>query len=169
MMSEENVRLQLRQPWIKFGTDAEGLDPEHATSLAHPRSYGTFPRILGKYVRDEKVLPLEEAIRKMTSAVADRLSIRDRGLLREGFHADVVVFDPRDDRRPRDLREAPSGVGWHQGRFSSMASRSCTKGGIPGRSRARSCAGRGIDGAPASTKWSCVMLGRGTAVVRIIS
>ena len=94
MMSEENVRLQLRQPWIKFGTDAEGLDPEHATSLAHPRAYGTFPRILGKYVRDEKVMPLEEAIRKMTSAVADRLSIRDRGLLREGFHADVVIFDP---------------------------------------------------------------------------
>ncbi len=94
MMSEENVRLQLRQPWIKFGTDAEGIDPEHATSLAHPRSYGTFARILGKYVRDEKVMPLEEAIRKMTSAVADRLSIRDRGQLREEFHADVVVFDP---------------------------------------------------------------------------
>ena len=94
MMSEENVRLQLRQPWIKFGTDAEGIDPEHASSLAHPRAYGTFPRILGKYVRDEKVMPLEEAIRKMTSAVADRLSIRDRGLLREGFHADLVIFDP---------------------------------------------------------------------------
>jgi N-acyl-D-amino-acid deacylase len=94
MMSEENVRLQSRQPWIKFGTDAEGIDPEHTSSLAHPRAYGTFPRILGKYVRDEKVMPLEEAIRKMTSAVADRLSIRDRGLLREGFHADVVIFDP---------------------------------------------------------------------------
>jgi N-acyl-D-amino-acid deacylase len=94
MMSEENVRLQLRQPWMKFGTDAEGIDPEHANSLSHPRAYGTFPRILGKYVRDEKVMPLEEAIRKMTSAVADRLSIRDRGLLREGFQADVVIFDP---------------------------------------------------------------------------
>ena len=93
MMNEENVQLQLRQPWIKFGTDAEGIDPEHTSSLAHPRAYGTFPRILGKYVRDEKVMPLEEAIRKMTSAVADRLSIRDRGLLREGFHADVVIFD----------------------------------------------------------------------------
>ena len=94
MMSEENVRLQLRQPWIKFGTDAEGIDPEHASNLAHPRAYGTFPRILCKYVRDEKVMPLEEAIRKMTSAVADRLSIRDRGQLREGFWADVVIFDP---------------------------------------------------------------------------
>jgi N-acyl-D-amino-acid deacylase len=95
MMSEDNVRLQLRQPWMKFGTDAEGFDPEHATGLAHPRSYGTFPRILGKYVRDEKVMPLEEAIRKMTSAVADRLSIRDRGLLRAGLYADVVIFDPQ--------------------------------------------------------------------------
>ena len=94
MMSEENVRLQLRQPWIKFGTDAEGIDPEHTTSLAHPRAYGTFPRILGRYVRDENVMALEEAIRKMTSAVASRLSIRDRGLLREGFHADLVIFDP---------------------------------------------------------------------------
>ena len=94
MMSEDNVKLQLRQPWIKFGTDAGGVDPEHPLSLAHPRAYGTFPRILGKYVRDEKVIPLEDAIRKMTSAVATRLSIRDRGLLCKGFRADVVVFDP---------------------------------------------------------------------------
>jgi dihydroorotase/N-acyl-D-amino-acid deacylase len=94
MMNEENVKLQLRQPWIKFGTDAEGVDPEHPSGLTHPRSYGTFPRILGKYVREERVIPLEDAIRKMTSAVAARLSIRDRGLLREGFCADVVIFDP---------------------------------------------------------------------------
>jgi dihydroorotase/N-acyl-D-amino-acid deacylase len=94
MMSEENVKLQLRQPWIKFGTDAGGHDPEKASGLVHPRSYGTYPRILGKYVREEKVLSLEDAVRKMTSAVATRLSIRDRGLLREGFHADVVIFDP---------------------------------------------------------------------------
>jgi len=94
MMSEENIALQLRQPWIKFGTDAGGADPEHPRVLTHPRAYGTFPRILGKYVRDDKVIPLEEAIRKMTSAVAGRLSIRDRGLLREGFYADVVIFDP---------------------------------------------------------------------------
>lgn len=94
MMSEENVKLQLRQPWIKIGTDAGGHDPEKMSGLVHPRSYGTYPRILGKYVRDEQVLTLEEAIRKMTSAVADRLSIRDRGSLREGLRADVVVFDP---------------------------------------------------------------------------
>ncbi|WP_435008112.1 N-acyl-D-amino-acid deacylase family protein [Tundrisphaera lichenicola] len=94
MMSEENLRLQLRQPWIKFGTDAGGHDPEKAKGLVHPRSYGTFARVLGKYVREEKVLTLEDAIRKMTSATAARLSIRDRGLIREGFRADLVIFDP---------------------------------------------------------------------------
>jgi dihydroorotase/N-acyl-D-amino-acid deacylase len=94
MMSEENVKLQLRQPWIKIGTDAGGHDPDKPAGLVHPRSYGTYPRILGKYVREEKVITLEEAVRKMTSAVAARLSIRDRGLLREGFAADVVIFDP---------------------------------------------------------------------------
>jgi N-acyl-D-amino-acid deacylase len=95
MMSEDNVKLQLRQPWIKIGTDAPGLDPETAKDLAHPRSYGTFPRILGKYTRDENVMTLEEAVRKMTSAVARRLSIQDRGLLQEGLYADIAVFDPR--------------------------------------------------------------------------
>ena len=94
MMSEDNLRLQLRQPWIKFGTDAGGLDPEKAKDLAHPRSYGEYPRLLGKYVRDERVLTIEDAVRKMSSAVARRLSIPDRGLLQEGMYADVVVFDP---------------------------------------------------------------------------
>ena len=94
LMDEDNVRLNLRQPWIKFGTDAGGVNPETATSLVHPRSYGTFPRILGRYVRDEGVIPLEDAIRKMTSAVTTRLHIQDRGLLREGMFADIVIFDP---------------------------------------------------------------------------
>ncbi len=94
MMSEENVRLGLQQPWIKIGTDAGGIDPEKAEGLAHPRAYGTYPRILGRYVREQGVMPLEEAVRKMTSAVATRLSIPDRGVLREGMAADIVVFDP---------------------------------------------------------------------------
>jgi len=94
MMNEGNVKLQLRQPWIKFGTDAGGADPARARDLVHPRTYGNYPRLLGYYVRDEQVIPLEDAIRKMSSAVASRLSIRDRGLLCEGFYADVVIFDP---------------------------------------------------------------------------
>ena len=94
LMSEDNVKLNLAQPWMKFGTDAGGVDPDSARSLTHPRAYGTYPRIIGHYVRDEKVIPLEEAVRKATSAVATRLSIPDRGVLREGFYADIAVFDP---------------------------------------------------------------------------
>ena len=94
MMDEANVALQLQQPWIKFGTDASGFDPDSVSGMAHPRSYGTYPRILGKYVRDEGVITLEDAVRKMSSAVATRLSIHDRGVLKPGMYADVVVFDP---------------------------------------------------------------------------
>ncbi|CAN5803193.1 amidohydrolase family protein [soil metagenome] len=94
MMSEDNLALQLKQPWIKISSDAGGLDPEGQTLPVHPRAYGTFTRVLGKYVREEGVLELEDAIRKMTSSVADRLSVRDRGVLRSGAYADVVVLDP---------------------------------------------------------------------------
>lgn len=94
MMKEDNLALQMQQPWIKFGTDAGGHDPEKTKVLVHPRAYGTFTRILGKYVRDERVLSLEDAIRKMSSAVADRLFIKDRGLLCEGYYADIAIFDP---------------------------------------------------------------------------
>ena len=94
MMSEENVAMQIQQPWMKFGTDAGGIDPERPGGLAHPRAYGTFTRVLGRYVRDLGVTSLEDAVRKMSSAVATRLHIRDRGLVKEGFYADVVVFDP---------------------------------------------------------------------------
>lgn len=95
-MSEDNVRLQLTKPWIKISTDAGGFDPQWGKALGptHPRAYGTYPRVLGKYVRDEGILGLEDAVRKMTSAVADRLGIKKRGLLREGMQADVVLFDP---------------------------------------------------------------------------
>jgi len=95
-MSEDNVRLQLQLPWIKVSTDAGGVDPEWAKPEGplHPRAYGTYTRVLGKYVRDEKVLALEDAIRKMTSSVAARLSLWNRGRLQPGCWADVVVFNP---------------------------------------------------------------------------
>ena len=92
--SDSNVASQIRKPWMKFGTDAESFDPDSAKIATHPRAYGTYPRILGKYVREEHVLALEDAIRKMTGAVAARLSIRDRGELREGMFADIMIFDP---------------------------------------------------------------------------
>ncbi len=96
MMTEENVKRQLQQPWMKISTDAGGVDPAWAAPRGptHPRAYGTYPRVLGKYVREEGVLTLEDAVRKMTSAVADRLGLHDRGILRTGAAADVVIFDP---------------------------------------------------------------------------
>ena len=94
LMSEDNVRLTLKQPWIKIGTDASGQDPDSARGMTHPRAYGTYTRILGRYVRDEHIIPLEDAVRKMSGAVAERLLIGDRGLLRPGMFADVVMFDP---------------------------------------------------------------------------
>jgi dihydroorotase/N-acyl-D-amino-acid deacylase len=95
-MTEENIELQLQQPWIKVSTDAGGMDPAWAAERGptHPRAYGTYPRVLGRYVRERGVLTLEDAVRKMSSAVADRLSLRNRGLLRPGAFADVVIFDP---------------------------------------------------------------------------
>ena len=113
MMSEENVRRQLTQPWIKISTDAGGLDPVGQTNPTHPRAYGTYPRVLGHYVRDEGILLLEDAIRKMTSSVADRLSLRDRGMLREGMLADIIVFDPetvRDNATFTDPHRLSTGI-----------------------------------------------------------
>ena len=92
--SDSNVAMQVRKPWMKFGTDAEAFNPDSAKIATHPRAYGTYPRILGRFVRDQRILTLEDAVRKMTAAVANRLSIRDRGELREGMYADVMLFDP---------------------------------------------------------------------------
>ena len=110
MMDEANVRLNLQQSWMKIGTDAGAVDPATFKGLVHPRALGTFPRILGRYVRDEKLITLEDAVRKMTSATATRLSLHQRGLLKPGMYADVVVFDharlrisPRLNSRCRPL------------------------------------------------------------------
>jgi N-acyl-D-amino-acid deacylase len=95
LMSEDNVRRQLRLPWVSFGSDAESLAPEGAflKSRPHPRAYGNFARLLGKYVRDEKIVPLEQAIRRLTALPAENLKLRRRGQLRPGYHADIVIFD----------------------------------------------------------------------------
>jgi N-acyl-D-amino-acid deacylase len=96
LMSEENIRKQLKLPWVSFDSDAESLAPEGVflKSNPHPRAYGNFARLLGRYVRDEKVLSLEEAIRRLTSLPASNLKLDRRGALRENHYADVVVFDP---------------------------------------------------------------------------
>ncbi len=96
LMSEENLKKQIRQPWVMFGSDAhapaaEGKELEGAV---HPRTYGNVARLLGKYVRDEQVIPMEEAIRRLTLLPAQTLSIRERGRLAPGYFADISVFDP---------------------------------------------------------------------------
>lgn len=96
LMSEENVARQIALPWVSFCSDAGSLAPEGVflKSNPHPRAYGNFARLLGKYVREEGVIPLEEAVRRLTSLPATNLSLKRRGSLRPGYFADVVVFDP---------------------------------------------------------------------------
>ncbi|WP_310467960.1 amidohydrolase family protein [Sphingomonas sp.] len=95
-MSEDNVRRQIGLPWMSFGSDAASMAPEGVflKSSTHPRAYGTFARLLGKYVRDEKATTLPDAIRRLTSFPAANLGLRERGSLRTGYYADVVLFDP---------------------------------------------------------------------------
>ena len=96
LMNEENVKKQLRLPYMTFGSDARSIAAEgkNLESSTHPRTYGNFARLLGKYVREEQVIPLQEAIHKLTLLSAQKLKIEDRGLLAPGYFADVVVFDP---------------------------------------------------------------------------
>jgi N-acyl-D-amino-acid deacylase len=95
-MTEGNVRKQIALPWVSFGSDEASLAPEgpFLKSNPHPRAYGNVARLLGKYVRDEKIISLEEAVRRLTSLPAENLKISNRGYLRPGAFADVVVFDP---------------------------------------------------------------------------
>lgn len=96
MMSEENVRKQIQLPYMSFGSDEGSLAPEgeFLQSNPHPRAYGSFARLLGKYVREEKLIPLEEAVRKLTSLPATNFQLTRRGALKKGYYADIVVFNP---------------------------------------------------------------------------
>jgi N-acyl-D-amino-acid deacylase len=97
LMSEDNIKRQIALPWVSFGSDAASMAAEgvFVKTSTHPRAYGNFARLLGKYVRDERVIPLEDAIRKLTSLPADTLRVKDRGRLQPGLLADVVIFDPK--------------------------------------------------------------------------
>lgn len=96
LMSEENVRKQMQLPWVSFCSDSASLAPEGVflKSNPHPRAYGSFARVIGKYSRDEKLLSLEEAVRRLSALPAENLKIKKRGTLKEGNFADIVVFDP---------------------------------------------------------------------------
>jgi len=117
MMNEKDVQTALRQPWVDIASDGSSFSTEGllAAGHPHPRNFGTFPRILGHYVRDEKVLTLEDGVRRMTSLSAQRLGLKDRGLLREGYWADVVVFDPNrisDKATFADPKQYPEGINY---------------------------------------------------------
>jgi N-acyl-D-amino-acid deacylase len=96
LMSEENVRREMEKPWISFGSDEASQAPDGVflKSNPHPRAYGNFARVLGKYVREEKVITLAEAVRRLSALPAMNLGLDHRGLLKEGMFADLVIFDP---------------------------------------------------------------------------
>ncbi len=116
-MSEPDVELALKQPWVSVDNDSQGTSPEGllGTEHPHPRAYGTFPRILRKYVREEHVLTLPDAIRKFTALPAQRMRFTDRGVLKQGMAADVVIFDPatvRDLATYENPNQLSQGMEW---------------------------------------------------------
>ena len=117
LMSEDNIHRKLALPWVSFGSDAGALAAEgvFTNKNSHPRAYGNFSRLLGKYVRDEKIIPLQEAIRRMTSLPASNIGIDSRGQLSEGYYADVVIFDPEritDTATFEEPHQYATGI-WH--------------------------------------------------------
>ena len=114
-MSEDNVRREMTWPWVSFGSDAASLAPEGVflKSSTHPRAYGNFARVLGKYARDEKALTLQDAVRRLSSLPASNLGLKDRGALKAGFHADLAIFDPaaiRDNATFANPRQYATGM-----------------------------------------------------------
>ena len=115
LMSEDNIRRKIARPWMTFGSDAGATAPEGVflESATHPRAYGNFARLLGRYVRDEGVISLAEAVYRLTALPADHLKLRDRGRLAPGYYADIVVFDPetvRDRATYADPMQLATGV-----------------------------------------------------------
>ncbi len=112
MMSEDDMKLAMKQPWVSVGTDYGEVAPTGplAEGKAHPRAYGSFPRILGKYVREQHVITLEDAVRKFTSLPAQRVHLKERGEIRQGWFADITIFDPQtvDDRATYENPAQPS-------------------------------------------------------------
>lgn len=104
-MREDDLRTALAVPWVSVGADSGSVSPKNRSGGAHPRAYGTFPRVIGHYVRDVHLFSLEEAVRKITSQAASRINVRDRGIIRPGMKADLVVFDPDTVRDPATFED----------------------------------------------------------------
>jgi N-acyl-D-aspartate/D-glutamate deacylase len=136
--TEENLAVALRQPWTTIGSDGSALSIGMRTALGkpHPRSFGTHARVLAKYVREENLISLAEAIRKMTSFPAARLGLADRGLLRPGMKADVVVFDPdriQDQATFKEPEQYATGIEWVLINGRAVVEQGKPTGALPGR------------------------------------
>jgi len=137
-MSEENLRKKIILPWVSFCTDEDAYKPTGlmAKRNPHPRAYGTFPRILGRYVREEKLFSIEEAIRKMTSLPAQNLGINDRGMLKKGNFADIVIFNPEkvnDHSTYTKPHQFPSGIEYVLVNGRVVVERGKHTGALPGK------------------------------------
>jgi dihydroorotase/N-acyl-D-amino-acid deacylase len=137
-MSEDDLRAALRQPWVSIVTDAAGVSRDGVMGRRHPhpRAYGSFPRVLSKYVREESLLSWEEAVRRMTSLPASKVGLSDRGLLREGMWADLVVFDPErvaDRATYEEPAQDPVGIDWVIVNGEVVMERGRHTGALPGR------------------------------------
>ena len=138
-MNEDDVRAALKHPLVSIDTDSGAMaeDGPLSDTRSHPRAWGTFPRILGKYVRDERLLTLEEAVRKMTSHPAARVGLSDRGILRPGMMADVVVFDPATIRDIATFEDPQPLLGRHEVRAGERRGGDCRRHDHGGETRAR--------------------------------
>jgi dihydroorotase/N-acyl-D-amino-acid deacylase len=137
-MAEPDIALALKQPWVSIDNDSQGTTPDGplGEEHPHPRAYGTFPRILRKYVREERRLTLEDAIRKFTSLPAQRMRLGDRGVLKTGMWADVVVFDPakvRDRATFAEPNQLSEGMQWVLVNGIPVIADGRATGALPGR------------------------------------
>jgi dihydroorotase/N-acyl-D-amino-acid deacylase len=137
-MAEPDITLALRQPWVSIDNDSQGTTPDGPLGQEHPhpRAYGTFPRILRKYVREERRLSLEDAVRKFTSLPAQRMRLGDRGVLKVGMWADVVVFDPakvRDLATFAEPNQLSEGMQWVLVNGVPVIAEGRATGALPGR------------------------------------
>jgi N-acyl-D-amino-acid deacylase len=139
MMSEDDVKTIMKQPWVSIGSDAgaaEALGEVDAIGLPHPRAYGTFARIIAKYVRDDGLLSLEDAIRKMTSLPARRMRLKDRGVIREQAYADLVIFDYekiQDRATWEEPLRTPTGIDYVLVNGVVVAEKGIHTGKVPGK------------------------------------
>jgi N-acyl-D-amino-acid deacylase len=159
-ISEDNIPRQIVLPWMSFGSDAESSAPEgpFLLSAAHPRAYGNFARLFARYVREEHVLTVEEAVRRLTSLPADILSLSDRGRLRRGAFADVVIFDPQTFQ-DHSTYEKPLQYATGVSDVFVNGGRALEDGAPTGAATGRAIRGRAWTGAPgggcrdSSTRW----------------